>query len=156
MKKQASDLWARVSIVVHPNKMIRDENGSLRVDYYNWHILKKWDYPKWIIDKHRWFFRWVMSLAQCRFPKHYISYCYCGYYPETMERLGSKRLSSIAAAKAQVTKVENAIAGFVAEKSKTLWSDYENDPIYKQLRCKLEDKKFKLEQAVMAPIEETI
>lgn len=156
MKRNASELWAQVSIVVHPNKSMRNENGCLVADHYSWHTLKKWNYPKWIIDKHGWFFRWVQSVAQCRFPKHYISFRYCGYFPETMERLGSKRLSSIAAAKAQVTKVENAIEAFKEEKSKTLWNDFENDPIYKQLLCKLEDKKFKLEQAVMAPVEETI
>ena len=153
MANDAANLWARVSIVVHPNKRIRDENGKLRVNNYEWHTIKQWDYPKWIIDKHTWFFKWVMALVQCRFPKHYVSYHYGGYYPETKERLGSKRLSAIAAAKAQVTKVENAIAEFIEEKSKTIGSDYENDPIYKKLLCKLDDKKFKLQQAVMQEVE---
>ena len=156
MTTDPSTIWARVAIVVHPNKKVKDEIGAFKVNYYEYHVIKQWDYPKWIIDKHRWFFTWVQALIQCRFPKHYVSYHHGGYYPETKERLGSKRLSAISAAKAQVTKVENAIAEFIEEKSKTIWSDYENDPIYKKLLCKLDDKKFKLQQAVMQEVEETI
>lgn len=156
MIHHSENLWARVSIVVHPNKNELDENGKLKVDHYNWHTVRKWDYPKWIIDKHTWFFRWVMSLVQCRFPKHNISYHYCGYYPDTMERLGSKLLQGISAAKGQVTKIENAIADFKTEKGKTLWNDYENDPVYRKLLAKLEEKQFKLQQAVMQNIEETL
>jgi len=156
MSKDPEKLWAQISIRVHPNKKEVDEDGCRQTNHYHWHILKEWNYPRWIIKKHDDFFVWVMCIYQVRFKNYKVDKTYCGYYPETMERLGSKRLSSISAAKAQITKVENVIAEFKAEKGKTLWNDFENDPIYKKLLCKLEDKKFKLEQAVMQNIEETV
>lgn len=156
MKRDPEKLWAQIIIRVHPNKKQLSEDGSFQTNHYHWHVLKQWNYPRWIVNKHERFFWWVMCVYQARFKNYRINKTYCGYYPDTKERLGSKRLSAIAAAKAQVTKVENAIAEFKEEKSKTLWSDFENDPIYKKLLCKLDDKKFKLQQAVMQEVEETI
>ena len=156
MAKNTEDLWAQISIRVHPNKKQLDEYGCFKKNHFHSHILKEWNYPRWIIMKHQSFFWWVMCSYQVRFKNYKVEKTYCGYYPETKERLNSKRQSSISAAKAQVTKVQNVMAAFKEEKSKTLWNDYENDPIYKRLIEKLEEKKFKFEQAIMAPIEETL
>jgi hypothetical protein len=153
MEKQ---LWAKVSIAVHPNKKELDEYGNWRINHYHWHVIKEWHYPKWIVDRHRRFFKWVLALVQSRFPKHSVEYRYAGYYPETKERLCSKRQQSISAAKAQITKVENIIRDYEAEKNKSLWSDLNSDPIHKKLIEKLEQKKFNLQQAIMMEIEETI
>jgi len=154
--RNPEDLWMQITIRVHPNTKEVDEWGNPQKNHYHYHILKSWEYPKWIIMKHAKFFWWVMCMYQVRFKYYGINKTYCGYYPDTKERMGSKRLNAISAAKAQVTKVENAIAYFIEEQSKSLFSDYENEPVYKNLLCKLEEKKFKLEQAVMQQIEETI
>lgn len=154
MEKQ--QLWAQVQIVVHPNKKEKDENGTCKTNHYNWHTIRRYNYPKWIIDKHRWFFQWVQALVQCRFPKHHVSYNYCGYYPETKEKLMSKRQQAISSAKAQITKYENKIEQVKQYCSGTLFSDYTKHPVYPKLKSKLEENKFKLEQAVMAAVNETI
>jgi len=156
MKSNPDQLWAQIIIRVHPNEKRMTQDGCYQTNHYHWHVLKEWNYPRWIIKKHDRFFSWVRCIYQVRFKNYRVDSTYCGYYPETKERLNSKRLNSISAAKAQITKVENAIAVFKEEKGKTLWNDYENDPIYKKLLCKLDEKKFKHEQAVMQNIEDTI
>lgn len=149
-------IWAIVSIVVHHNIKERDENGRFKTNHYHWHVIKKWDYPKWIIDKHRWFFVWVQALVQSRFPKYYVSFHYCGYFPETMEKMASKRRTAISSAQAQVTKYQNKIDLLKEFCAGTLFNDYTQEPEYKRLKCKLDEKKFKLEQAIMANVEETV
>jgi len=153
MEKQ---LWAIVRISVHPNRNRMDERGNWRVNYYHWHVIKEWNYPKWIVDRHGKFFTWVKALVQVRFPNHYITYSYAGYYPETREKLASKRQLTISAAKSQVTKIENALRHYEFEKSKSLWSDLGADPIHQKLLEKLEQKKFNLQQTIMMAVEETI
>ena len=153
MEKQ---LWAIVRISVHPNRNKLDERGNWRANHYHWHVIKEWNYPKWIIDRHRRFFTWVQALVQVRFPGHNVSFSYAGYYPETRERLASKRQMAISAAKAQVTRIENALRDYEAEKSTSLWSDLAADPLHRKLTVKLEQKKYNLQQAVMMAVEETV
>lgn len=149
-------LWAKVSIAVHPNKNELDEYGNWRVNHYHWHIIKEWHYPKWIVDRHRRFFMWVVALVQVRYPGHYVQYRYAGYFPDTKELLTSKRQRSISAAKAQLTKIENIIREYEIEKSKTLFRDLSKDQIYTSLTAKLEQKKLNLHQAIVMEIQETI
>lgn len=148
-------LWAVVRISVHPFRKDRDENGNFRVNHYHWHVIKEWHFPKWIINKHQRFFTYVQALVQSRFKFHYVSYSYSGYYPETNELMTSKRQLAISAAKAQVTKIENAISEYKVRRSQTLFSNYTEDPILSRLIEKLEQKKFNLQQAIMMDIEET-
>lgn len=150
------ELWAQVTIAVHPHKKGAPKNGFYPTNYHHWHVIKCWEFPRWIIDRHGWFFRYVLALVQSRFPKHNVSFRYCGYWPQTRESMNSQRQRKISAAKAQVTKVERAIDQFVQERRKTLFYEYKSDPIYKKLQHKLEEKKFNLQQVVLEPIEETI
>lgn len=151
-----SQLWACIKIEVHPNTKELDDYGSWRSNYRHGHLIRRWDYPKWIIDRHSWYFNWVLALVQCRFPKHYIGRVYCGYYPETQEKLSSKRQHEISEAQGQITKIKNVLKHYQEEKQKTLFSDLSNDPIYRKLQEKLEMKEFNLQQAIMMPIEETL
>lgn len=153
MKKE---LWAYVYVSVHPMLSSKDENGSYRTNHYHSHEIRGWRYPKWIIDKHRWFFRWVQALVQARFPKHRVSFHYCGYYPETREAMQSKRQRAISSAKSQVTRYENKINLLKEHCAGTLFQDYTQHPVYPKLKSKLEENKFKLNQAIMAEIEETV
>lgn len=153
MKKE---LWAHISIAVHPQKKGQPKNGFYPTNYHHWHVIKSWEYPRWIIDRHGWFFRYVLALVQSRFPKHNVSFRYSGFYPQTREKMNSQRQQKIGAAKAQVTKVETAIDQFISERSKTLFYDYESDPIYRKLQHKLEEKKFNLQQAILTPIDEIL
>lgn len=153
MKK---DWWARISIAVHPNKNVRDENGRWKVDHYNWHVIRSWELPAWITDKHRWYFQYVMALVQVRFKDHYVTYRYAGFIPETREKLNSHRRRKIASARAQVTKVEKAIEIYEKNKKNSLFNNYMEDPVYKKLKQKLEEKEFKLQQAILLDVEETI
>lgn len=151
-----TELWAIVRICVHPNQKKVDELGKWKVNHYHWHILREWHYPKWIINRHRPFFTWVHALYQVRFKNHKVTFRYCGYYPETREMMTSKRQLSISSAKAQVTKIENLIRMYEAEKAKTLFSDMTNDEVYQKLCRKLQEKKSRLQEAVQMAIEETI
>lgn len=150
------ELWAVVKICVYPHQKGMDEYGNRKVNHYHWHVVREWHYPKWIINKHRPFFTWVLALYQARFKFHYVAERYCGYYPQTKELMQSKRQLSISSAKAQVTKIENLIMEYETEKSKTLWNDLTNDLVYQKLKNKLQEKKSKLQEAVQMAIEETI
>lgn len=152
----SSDIWAKVWICVYPNKKVIDDKGCWKVNHYSSHVVKSYDYPKWIIDKHRQFFTYIQALIQVRFKNHYVDYHYAGYYPETGEQLASKRRRAISAAQAQVTKVENVIMQYKEEVNKTLWNDLSKDETYQKLLQKLEVKKFRLQQAVMMEIEEKV
>lgn len=156
MSEMKEQLWAKVWISVHPNKKVIDDKGCWKVNHYSSHVVKSYDYPKWIIDKHRQFFTYIHALIQTRFKNHYVDYNYAGYYPETRERLSSKRRSAISAAQAQVTKIKNVVSEYEAEKNKTLWSDLSTDQVYHRLLNKLEQKKQNLQQAIMMQIEEVI
>jgi Zn-finger protein len=151
-----SNLWAQVWISVHPNKNELDEKGCWKCNFYHSHLIRKWNYPKWIIDRHKSFFTWVQALVQSRFRGHYVQFCYCGYYPETKERMASRRQREISSAKAQVTRIENLISEYKKEKSKTLWQDPSSDAIYQKLILKLAEKKRNMKLAEEMPVEETI
>lgn len=150
------EYWVHYSIKVHPNKKEVDEYGRWQPNHYHSHVLRSWHYPQWIVKKHDHFFHWVVAIYQVRFPKHHINTRYCAYIPETREMLTSKRQRSIFAAKAQLTKYENKIKLLQEYCAGTLFDDYTQHPIYPRLKSKLEEKKFNLNQAVMAAIEETI
>ena len=55
----------------------------------------------------------------------------------------------ISSAQAQVTKYQNKIELLKQHLSGTLFSDYTQHPVYPKLKSKLEENKFKLQQAVM-------
>ena len=154
--KGNNEYWAEVSICVHPNRKKLNEYGNYETNHYAWHVIKKYNYPKWIIDKHKRFLDWVLALAQVRFRKHHISFRYYGYKREDGNSILEKKKREIAAAKAQVSRIENAIRDYQDEMSKTLFNDLSNDEIYKKLLCKLDEKKFKLQQALMDDITETV
>lgn len=148
--------WVIYSIAVHPFLKQRDENGKWKDNHYHKHVLRKWDYPAWIIKKHQWFFNWVLALYQVRFPKYRVTNYYYGYIHETKEKLQSKRRLKISSAQAQVTKYQNKIELLKQHLSGTLFSDYTQHPIYPRLKHKLEENKHKLQQAIMDNVEETI
>jgi len=151
-----SKFWAYIFIAVHPFKIEKDEWGNYNINHYHYHVIREYRYPQWIAKKYDRYFQYVQALVQCRFPKHYVSFHYCGYIPETREKLQSKRRSKISSAQAQVTKVKNAIEILKKECEGTLFDDYTKHPLYPRLKEKLQEKEFKLQQAVMDPIEEII
>lgn len=148
--------WVYYYIAVHPNKKELDEDGRWKVNHFHSHLIKGWRYPQWIVRRHSRFFNWVLALVQVRFPQHYVTSHYCAYLPDTKERLTSKRRMNISSAKAQVTRYQNKIELLKQHCAGTLFQDYTQHPVYPKLKSKLEEKKFKLNQAVMAEIEETV
>ena len=149
-------LWAKVYICVHPNKKVIDDKGCWTINHFSSHVIKTWDYPKWIIDKHRRLFIFAHALIQVRFKNHYVDFHYAGYYPESRERMSSKRRSAISSAQAQVTKIKNVICEYEDEKNKTLWNDLSKDEIYQKLKQKLELKEYKLQQAIIMDVEDVV
>lgn len=149
-------LWAVVTIVVHPNLKSRDNNGRFEVNHYNKHVLKKWDFPKWIIDKHQWYFNWVLHLYSARFKMYSVDKIYCGYFYETKEKLNSKRQQKISQAQGQVTKYQNKINALKQYCSGTLFNDYTKHPVFPQLNSKLIENRKKLEDAIMESVNESV
>lgn len=98
----------------------------------------------------------MVALAQVRFPQHYIHNGYYAYFPDTKEKLASKRQLAISAAKSQLTRYQNKIELLKQHCAGTLFSDYTQHPVYAHLKAKLEEKKLKLELAVKAKIEEVV
>jgi hypothetical protein len=156
MSTDCKHLFAQIRIVVHPNKSEKDENGRFKTNHYHFHTIRKYNYPKWIVDKHGWFFQWVQALVQCRFPKHHVGFQYCGYFPDTNEKTLSRRKMAISAAQGQITKVNNQMELIREYSRKSLFQDYTELPEYVRLQTKLEEKKFKLQELLLVPIEETI
>ena len=123
---------------VHPfangKKMLRPEQG---------HRIKSLKYPVWVIRNHEWYFLYISALIQVRFPKHSITRHLNITTPEIPENILHKR--RISAAKAQVTKIGNAIIAYHKEASSQLFG---NEEVLKLLQRKLKEKEFNLKKLI--------
>lgn len=140
--------WMHYTIAVSPNKKWRPGEPD-RPNYHHHHHIKSFNFPDWITEKWMWYIRWWHAKTQVRFPRHYVSMSVCPYYPEFENDAERIRKQSIAAAKAQISRVENMIKEREKELATQLFSDPDQDPIIKKLRKKLEEKKCNLEQIII-------
>ena len=139
--------WLRHRIVVHPNKKTEpDEFGiTLKTNHYSSHTLKIFDYPSWISRKWEWYINYWFAKMQLRFPRHHLSLCVAGYFPEAEANSEAILKRQISAAKAQVSKVLNVMEMRRKELQSQLFQDEFSDPLMSECRIKLEEKKYKLQ-----------
>jgi len=144
--------WFHYRIVVHPNIKLKesDQYGKiLEPNHYHSHTLKVFNFPSEVFHRRPWFISYWLAKMQVRFPKHKITSWLCPHFPDDKPDAETQKKREIAAAKAQVTKVENIIKIRRMELSKELFQDEENDPVMIKARNKLGEKKFKLQQILM-------
>ncbi|MEA4975702.1 MAG: hypothetical protein VB046_08210 [Paludibacter sp.] len=100
------------------------------------------DIPRSMLDRWRWLIDWRTSKYKYLNPRKNVQHWYCYYDKKTGFNLAyNSTLIKLISAKAQVTKVQNAIEKYKDEMSKTLFFDMQNDVIYRKLIIKLNEKK---------------
>lgn len=117
---------------------------SIEIGYYEkrqFICLYKYDLPRKVYEKRSWVIRWRCAKCQCKFPKQHIS-CYFSYYDKRSGLpLGfGTELSKLAAAKAQVTKVERNIKEYIERNNTSLFFDEQNDELLDTAKKKLSQK----------------
>ena len=77
-------------------------------------VLFKYDIPRQMLDRWRWVIEWRKAKLTCKFPRKNIITYFCYYDRRTGLQTGFNfLLSRVAAAKAQVTKVERVIFNYI-------------------------------------------
>lgn len=131
------------TITVQPNKKGKTGEPD-RPNYHHHHLIKSFNFPDDITQRRFWFIRYWVAKIQCRFPRHNVRLQVCPYYPEFENDAERIRKQSIAATKAQITRIE----GLIEERKKTLsgllFGDHETDPVICMANIKLERQKSKL------------
>ncbi|MGD9930171.1 MAG: hypothetical protein AB7U05_09135 [Mangrovibacterium sp.] len=150
MKKKGKH-WLRKRICVHPmhkTTVLNAFGTNSEPVNDHWHTVKTFDYPSWIQSKWSWYVDYWYARIKVRFPRHHVSIRVYGYWPEAEADTETQKKRQLAAAKAQVTKIENLINHRRRELSAQLFQDETTDPVMIRATQKLDEKKFKLEQLV--------
>lgn len=115
---------------------IRHEDRSREV----LHII---DIPRDILDRWRWLIEWRKAKLICKYPKKRVQVYHCFYDKRTGLQMGTNFiLSKVTSAKAQITKVERAIAQYIDyRKNNDLFFNMETDEQLLKAYNKLEQKK---------------
>jgi hypothetical protein len=93
-------------------------------------LLYKYNIPVYLKEKYDWVIRWRAAKIQCRHPKEYICTWYTHYDRRTSLRLEHDSLyTKIIAAKAWLTRARNKVKKYEEERGRTLFHDFENDPV---------------------------
>lgn len=97
-------------------------------------VLHKIDMPRRMLDRWRWLVEWRRAKYVCQYPRKGVQVYYCYYDKRTGLQTGfGSLLSCVAAAKAQITKVERKIEEYVSYMSgNDLFFDPTTD---EKLRC---------------------
>jgi len=146
MKKKGQH-WLRKRICIHPmrkTEVVNAFGSNTEPTFDHWHTLKTFDYPSWIQSKWSWYIDFWYARIKVRFPRHYVSIRVYGYWPEAEADTDIQRKRQIAAAKAQITKIENIIKLRRGQLSTQLFQDENADPIMVKAKQKLDGKLFKL------------
>ena len=78
-------------------------------------VLHKIDMPRRMLDRWRWLVEWRRAKYVCQYPRKGVQVYYCYYDKRTGLQTGfGSLLSCVAAAKAQITKVERKIEEYVS------------------------------------------
>ena len=104
--------------------------------------LFSYNLPREVYDRRRWVVRWRLARLQCQHPKQYVE-CFHSYYDRRSgESLGFEScLSKLISAKAQVTKAERIMRGYIERnRQHNLFFDEATDEDLVKFRDKLEWK----------------
>jgi hypothetical protein len=108
-------------------------------------LLFKYDIPVYLREKYDWVIRWRAARIQCQYPKQDICTWYTNYDKKTSLRLGHDSLyTRIISAKAWLTRARNKVKKYEEERNKTLFHDFENDPIWLDAMQKVKAKEERL------------
>ena len=133
------------TITVQPNKKGNPGEPD-RPNYHHHHHIKSFNFPDWITDKWAWYIRFWHAKTQVRFPRHNVSLQVCPHYPEFENDMERIRKQQIAAAKGQITRIENLIREREEELGRQLFCNPDQDPVIINARKKLEEKKRNFEK----------
>ena len=106
-------------------------------------LLFRYDLPRKVADKYDWVVRWRRARLTCQYPKGNVTHTYCLYDRHSGEDYSfGSCLSSLAAAKAQVTRMERRIREYTAwQKQNNLFFDEQTDEMLQKAVAKLKIKK---------------
>ncbi|GAE84883.1 hypothetical protein [Bacteroides reticulotermitis] len=112
-------------------------------------LIFRYDLPKRLADKYCWVIGWRKARLICRYPRGNVYHTYSLYDKHSGEdySFGSD-LSRLAAAKAQVTKMQRSIQDYVkVQKQGNLFFDEDKDEMLLKARNKLKIKEKNVQQA---------
>ena len=112
------------------------------------HLLLQ-DLPRKVADKYDWVVRWRRARLTCQYPKGNVTHTYCLYDRHSGEDYSfGSCLSSLAAAKAQVTRMERRIREYTTwQKQNNLFFDEQTDEMLQKAVTKLKIKKENVQEA---------
>ena len=94
-------------------------------------LLYKYNIPVYLKEKYSWVIRWRAAKIQCQHPKEDICTWHTNYDKRTSLKLEHDSLyTKVIRWKGLVTRAKNIIKEYEAERLKTLFHDFENDPIW--------------------------
>lgn len=111
--------------------------------------LFQYDLPRRVADRYDWVIQWRRARLVCRYPKGNITHAYSLYDKRSGEDYSfGSCLSSLASAKAQVTKVERAIKEYIGwQKQNYLFFNGQTDEMLQKAITKLKIKKKNVSEA---------
>ncbi|MDH6310270.1 hypothetical protein M2451_003140 [Dysgonomonas sp. PFB1-18] len=106
-------------------------------------VLHKIDIPRDMLDRWRWLIEWRKAKLVCKYPRKRVQIYHCFYDKRTGLQTGFDfLLGKVASAKAQITKVERAIAQYIDyKKHNDLFFNADTDEQLLKAYNKLEQKK---------------
>ena len=113
--------------------------------------LYSYDLPREMLERWMWVIRWRLAKMQCKYPRCHISTYYHYYDKRTGLDTGfGSLLYKLSAAKAQITKVEKAIAGYIEfQSANNMFFNLETDEMLIKAKRKLETKQQNYEDLIM-------
>ncbi len=132
-KELKIERWVFISIEY------KDEGG-------NYVKLHKYDLPRELAERYSWVIRWRTAKCQCQYPRYCVNTYYSYYDKRTGLSMGwNEDLSSLVAAKAQITRAENREQEYLTamRNSGNLFWDESTDEQLKAFRAKLQTKREK-------------
>lgn len=111
--------------------------------------LFQYDLPRQVADRYSWVIQWRRAKLVCQYPKGNISHSYSLYDKRSGEDYSfGSCLSSLAAAKAQVTKMERTIKEYIDwQKQNNLFFSEQTDEMLQKALNKLKIKKKNVQEA---------
>lgn len=111
--------------------------------------LFQYDLPRKVADRYGWVIQWRRARLVCQYPKGNVTHTYSLYDKRSGEDYSfGSCLSSLASAKAQVTKMERAVAEYTAwQKQNNLFFNEQTDDMLLKALDKLKVKKKNIQEA---------
>ncbi len=111
--------------------------------------LFRYDLPRQVADRYSWVIQWRRAKLVCQYPKGNVTHYYSLYDKRSGKDYSfGSYLSSLAAAKAQVTKMERTIREYISwQKQNNLFFNEQTDEILQKAINKLKIKKKNVQKA---------